>query len=528
MNKFKIPRKNLLLIFLGFFSFAINFYYANFGVYKIDTFAFFDTAYNILIDRHPFKDVWITTGPLVDYLQAFFFKIFGLNWTSYVIHASFMNVIISILLFFTLNELKLNYYLSFFYAICFSILCYPISGTPFAYIHSYILALMSILVFVLAIKKESKISFIILPILMFMAFFSMQTPSAYIILIILFLLIIYFFYNFDFNKIFFFLTGCGIVILTFLTYLIIFEIPLINIIQQYILFPLTIAENRITGNEMAHITIFERLTFRNLLGHFKFINLLLILLIVLSYYNYLHKQKNFLNKNDIIINYLLFFSTVALIFNQLITSNQTYIFSIIPFLGAFLHVNLRKMDLNSKKIIYPILILVAFSTIKYHIEYNVNRKFMDLKGIDLKKSVDANLIDKKFKNLMWITPQFPNEPKKEINLILEALDHIKKENKSKMVITEYQFFSFILEKNLNIPNRWYTPDNNSYPRENHKYFKYYLNHFSQNIKKNKIKLIYIVDSDLKIEWLPLAEANICYSTNMINEISSVFEIRDCN
>tara|TARA_Y100000034_G_C6748545_1_gene332573 strand:+ start:101 stop:562 length:462 start_codon:yes stop_codon:yes gene_type:complete len=153
---------------------------------------------------------------------------------------------------------------------------------------------------------------------------------------------------------------------------------------------------------------------------------------------------------------------------------------------------------------------------------------MDLKGVDLKKSVSANLIDKKFKNLMWITPQFPNEPKKEINLILEALDHIKKENKSKIVITEYQFFSFILEKNLNILNRWYTPDNNSYPRENHKYFKYYLNHFSQNIKKNKIKLIYIVDSDLKIEWLPLAEANICYSTNMINEISSVFEIRDCN
>ncbi|MDP7623300.1 MAG: hypothetical protein QF436_04275, partial [Candidatus Woesearchaeota archaeon] len=93
-----------------------------------------------------------------------------------------------------MNELKLNYYLSFFYAICFSILCYPISGTPFAYIHSYVLALMSILVFVLAIKKESKISFIILPILMFMAFFSMQTPSAYIILIILFLLILLVFF----------------------------------------------------------------------------------------------------------------------------------------------------------------------------------------------------------------------------------------------------------------------------------------------------------------------------------------------
>ena len=69
--------KILLLILLSFFSFFINYYYGNIGVFPIDTFAFFDTSYNILIDRHPFKDIWITTGFLVDYIQAFFFNIFG-------------------------------------------------------------------------------------------------------------------------------------------------------------------------------------------------------------------------------------------------------------------------------------------------------------------------------------------------------------------------------------------------------------------------------------------------------------------
>ena len=73
MKKSFASVESLLLIILAIFSFFVNYYYANIGVYPIDTFAFFDTAYNILIDRHPFKDIWVTTGFLVDYFQAFFF-----------------------------------------------------------------------------------------------------------------------------------------------------------------------------------------------------------------------------------------------------------------------------------------------------------------------------------------------------------------------------------------------------------------------------------------------------------------------
>ena len=35
----------LNLIFLSIFSFSINFYFGNLGVFPIDTFAFFDTGY---------------------------------------------------------------------------------------------------------------------------------------------------------------------------------------------------------------------------------------------------------------------------------------------------------------------------------------------------------------------------------------------------------------------------------------------------------------------------------------------------
>ena len=106
--------KILLLVLLSFFSFSINYYYGNIGVFPIDTFAFFDTAYNIILDRHPFRDIWVTTGPLVDYIQAAFFLFFGLKWSSLVIHASLINALVSLALFLTLARHGLNIFLSFF------------------------------------------------------------------------------------------------------------------------------------------------------------------------------------------------------------------------------------------------------------------------------------------------------------------------------------------------------------------------------------------------------------------------------
>ena len=126
MNKIFINNETLYSILLILFSFFFNYYYANLGVHPIDTFAFFDNAYNILIGRHPFKDIWITTGPLVDYMQALSFKLFGLTWTSYIIHSSILNVFITYIFFKTF--LYFNFYksLSFIYVSGFGMLCYTI------------------------------------------------------------------------------------------------------------------------------------------------------------------------------------------------------------------------------------------------------------------------------------------------------------------------------------------------------------------------------------------------------------------
>ena len=115
---------------------------------------------------------------------------------------------------------------------------------------------------------------------------------------------------------------------------------------------------------------------------------------------------------------------------------------------------------------------MIFITAKYHIEYNEKRKFMDLQNVNFDEAVSANLIDQKFQDLKWINPLFPGDPMDEVNLIKETINKIKIDKRRKMILTPYQFFSVILEEDLNIPNRWYL-NNASHPFVGHKYFDFY-------------------------------------------------------
>ena len=119
-----MKKSNLLYIFPVIFLFStyINYLSGNIGILPIDSFAFFDTSFLILKGYHPFKDFWITTGFLVDYIQSFFFKILGVSWFSYVAHAAFFNFFFTICLFFFFYYNKLNLYISLFYSLTISIL----------------------------------------------------------------------------------------------------------------------------------------------------------------------------------------------------------------------------------------------------------------------------------------------------------------------------------------------------------------------------------------------------------------------
>ena len=184
------------------------------------------------------------------------------------------------------------------------------------------------------------------------------------------------------------------------------------------------------------------------------------------------------------------------------------------------------------KIKFLVIILVAFSTTKYHLVYNEKRKFVDLQNIDILKAVNADLLSPKFNNLKWITPSEYNEnPLKELKLIKESIEIIKLDKREKMLITHYQFFSSILKENLNIPNRWYYT-NNTFPASSlNIYYDEYIEKFYNKVNQKKIEVIYLAKSNSaefkNINFSDLLKNN-CFSVKKHNEMLESIKIKKCN
>ena len=192
MNKYYYPLTYLVLFL---FSFFVNFYYANFGVEPMDSFVLFNGGFKVLNGLTPFKDYWLVTGPLMDYLNALFFLFLDATWTSYIIHSSLVNSIISIVIFILLVNFRLNKIFSFGYALMFSLLMYPNVGVPFVDHHATIFVLISFCLFVLGIKKNNEKYFFFIPLFLIFGFLCKQTPTTYGVFILFLLGLIYLLYS---------------------------------------------------------------------------------------------------------------------------------------------------------------------------------------------------------------------------------------------------------------------------------------------------------------------------------------------
>ena len=511
----------VIVVGISIYAFYINWLSGNIGVLPIDSFGFLDTGHSILMGKLPIRDFWIFTGLLVDYMEALFLFLFGKNWNSHLIHSSSMNILGVLVLYFFLKDFNINKKFRIFYCVSFATLCYPVSGTPFAYIHSYIFSLISLMFLILAIKNKNKIIWLLFPLICFLSFLSMQTPSSYILMILFIITSYYFITTKDIKNLKFLLIGCIGSIIFFFIFLNLTKTPLNNFVYQYILFPLTIGEGRLTSSETAYISFLDQINLKRLLGDFKFIHFLLVPLIFFTFKNY--------KKNSTVFNLLnvtFIFSVFAFIFNQLITANQIYIFSLIPILAALIHLNINNSKISSKYISL-ILIVVIFATIKFHQRYNIERKFHDLENIDKTNAINASEIHQNLNNLKWISNDVPET---EVELLKYAISVIDFDEREKILITHYQFISTILDKNLNILNRWYLWDNNTHPTENHKYFDIYKSLVNKNIKSNNIEVVYLLgqENEIIFEKVKNYFTGLCFeSKTLVDKKFSVHKIVNC-
>jgi hypothetical protein len=519
-NKYSANLQSFLIFILIFISLFINQYYAMKGAFPIESFAHYDISLRILSGDVPFRDYWAVSGIFIDYLQSLFFLIFGDSFQIYVLHASVFNVTATLISFIFFKELKLGNFTSFFYAVCFSILAYPTTGTLYVDHHASLICFISSVLLFKGIKSNDRVYIFIIPILVGIAFFTKPAPTIYILIFYILILSIYIFFNKKFYLINILIISSCLFIVSIFLFGLLNNISFNNFLNQYILFPTTIADDRYSDLEFS---------IKNLIFNFNFIYVFLAP-IIFFYFKNIYKNKSFLISNKSFYYLIIFGLSFSLIFHQINTKNQLFILFLIPILSSFLHYQLNEDKIKYSKQIIFLICLISFSlTLKYHFRFNEDRKFHELQYVDFTKAVDANLIDKKLNGLNWITPINPNNPQLEVNQVKTSLESIKKINTKSMIITNYSFYSSVLNRNTNSPSRWFIPNGGAYPVDKkNPFFKEYKNILTDIIGRKKIESIIIV-KPVEVTEITRYLNPKCLDKNNLDEITLQLKIKkNCN
>ncbi len=503
----------LPILLLGILSFFINYRYGFIGIMPMDNTVLYNGGYRVLNGYVPFTDYWLVTGPLLDYLNAFFFKIINISWSTFIIHSSLFNLFLALASYFLFLELKLSKQFSFFYSFLISVLFYPVVGTPFVDHHSTFFMILAFYSLIIAINKKREFFYLIIPFLLVLSFLSKQTPSAYGIIVIFLIIVLFcFFEKHNAKKIILYSMLGSVFSLFFLILFFYFtKINFSNFVTQYILFASSIGENRLSNYDFNVINEISNYKFL-----YYFIFLILMILII--------KIKNF-NKKDFFIILVSFALSFTLILHQMLTLNQNFIFFLIPFLCAISHFFYKKFFDRNYILIFSIIVCV-FAVSKYHLRFNEYRKFNELENVDLSKAINAEYLSKSLKGLKWITYKNPENPKKELENLKQVVDILSDDDTKKTLITEYQILAPIIGSYDFSPNQWHHPSV-SFPLKGQKYHETYKKFFVEYLKKNEIKMIYETSgNETAITGLMLNSE--CYSKKILNEMLIRFELsKDC-
>ena len=518
MNKINFNQidKKIFYFLIILNSFFFTFYYGFRGIFPLDSFLIFDAGFKVLNGVHPFKDYWSITGPILDYIQSIFFFLFDVNWFSYVLHAALINCLIAVIVFYFFESLGLKRIYSFLYSLCVSILAYPSVGTPFMDHHSAIFSLVSIIFFILAFLKNDKKLWFLSSLFLIFSFFSKQIPAAYIFIVfgVLILICRIFLKNRINRDIIYFLLGGFVGVILFLGLFLFNKIPINNFLTQYIFYPITIGEERVSNIYFDLQSIFLQ---------FKFIYFSILPLILVAFFIMKKVKKNTENKKDLLVILSLVSTFIIFIYSQLLTKNQILIFFLIPFYLGISHYYAEKF-FNKKIFKICLIIFLIGTTIKYHFIYNENKKFMELSNADFSIAINGEVLDKKLKGVKWITPRFTDNPNEELKILKEIKEIIINDKSKKIIISNYQIFNSITNNVSFAPNKWFDP--RSVPSKNNKYFGNYKKFFIESIKKQNIKNIYTIGKN-KVKYFSFINIDNCMDYKQLNKLLFLAKVDNC-
>lgn len=509
------------------FSFVVNLYFGFSGIHPLDDFLNFNCGYRILSGDIPYQSYYSITGSFLCILQAYFYEYFGINWLSFVAHASIFNLVLSVVLFFFLKKFKTPNYIILLLCFSISMLGYPNNGVPGVDHHSWIMSICSFLMFYAGMYfKEYK--FIILSvILLFFAFLTKQVPAAYFLLLIF---SIYIFFFIKDKKFYFFYTIILTVCFCIFILLLFFYLNSIDLkifINQHFLLAIKLGASRFENVNFAFL--------REKISSIYFV-IFLIFPLMINFYFFYKKNKNFFIKEIVTLDFYICFGLIFICFiYELHTNNSAMTFLMLPviiffifkiennliftkkfnlnyiyfflillclfkliqykpiyfFISLPLVIYLNKLKKNSLKIKNFLFIYLIFSTIYYFDTSIVSRKYKDLDNKHEQIIFKGDKINYRFDNLKWNTSYKLSEAV-ETEYIFNLKKLLKKINRRFILISDYQIFNILLEyKDYSPVKYWHT--NVSYPGKNSEYRKEFEIFFKNKILENYIGYI-IIDS----------------------------------
>ncbi len=168
---------------LFFWGSAVCLYYGRVGFMPLDQSIIFDGGWRIVCGQIPFRDFDTPNAVVPILLQAAFFKVFGVNWGAYLLHAAVFNGLFCLLVYKLLRDLGGSRSISFFYAFLSGLIFYPPFGVPYMEQHAFFFILLTLALGLSASRSPNRwkrrVLWSFCPLALFAAFFSKQVPTLF-------------------------------------------------------------------------------------------------------------------------------------------------------------------------------------------------------------------------------------------------------------------------------------------------------------------------------------------------------------
>src|SRR5262245_16424312 len=102
----------------------------------------FDGAWRVQCGQLPVRHFGTPSGVVPIFIQAAFFRMLGVTWFAYCLHAALANGLFVFLVFGLLRRLDARPALAFVYALLSAVVMYPPFGVPYMDQHAFLFGLL--------------------------------------------------------------------------------------------------------------------------------------------------------------------------------------------------------------------------------------------------------------------------------------------------------------------------------------------------------------------------------------------------